>query len=582
MCFCGAKECLFCILSACCFAWHDFLFLVGSKSNVSGFFRLQFRNGLGTKPAGALLFRMRSPSTFFLGFAWWLAGFQVVRCAKVFLARGNLFSVFLQASKSYVAQKFSLLEGTFFLCFYWVLLGGLQASSGFLFAWLGHDFFVFSGFQKQRFGIFQAAVSQWLGHKTCWGSAFSDALPKHLFLGFWEFGHGVVIRPLSLTLRKGFPCSRQLGRFGSLGTELRFGIFLAAASHGLGTISLSLVGSKSNVSGFFRLQFRNGLGTKPAGALLFRMRSPSTFFLGFATFREFGHGVVIRPLSLTLRKGFPCSRQLGRFGSLGTELRFGIFLAAVSHGLGTISLFLVGSKSNVSGFFRLQFRNGLGTKPAGALLFRMRSPSTFFLGFATFREFGHGVVIRPLSLTLHKGFPCSRQLGRFGSLGTELRFGIFLAAVSHGLGAISLFLVGSKSNVSGFFRLQFCNGLGTKPAGALLFRMRSPSTFFGIFQAAVSQWLGHKTCWGSAFSDALPKHLFLGFWHVSGVWARSRYQASKSYVAQRFSLFEATWTFREFGHGVAFRHFSGCGFAWLGHDFFVFSGFQIKLCCLFC
>ena len=31
---------------------------------------------------------------------------------------------------------------------------------------------------------------------------------------------------------------------------------------------------------------------------------------------------------------------------------------AVSHGLSTISLFLVGSKSNVSGFFRLQFRNG--------------------------------------------------------------------------------------------------------------------------------------------------------------------------------------------------------------------------------
>ena len=98
--------------------------------------------------------------------------------------------------------------------------------------------------------------------------------------------------------------------------------------------------------------------------------------------------------------------------------------------------------------------------------------------------------------------------------------------------------------------------------------MRSP------FSGSVSQWLGHKTCWGSAFSDALPKHLFLGFCHVSGVWARSRYQASKSYVAQRFSLFEATWTFREFGHGVAFRHFSGCGFAWLGHDFFVFSGFQ--------
>ena len=60
-----------------------------SKSNVSGFFRLQFRNGLGTKLAGVLLFRTRVPSTFFMGFVWWLAGFQVLRCAKVCLACGN-------------------------------------------------------------------------------------------------------------------------------------------------------------------------------------------------------------------------------------------------------------------------------------------------------------------------------------------------------------------------------------------------------------------------------------------------------------------------------------------------------------
>ena len=96
--------------------------------------------------------------------------------------------------------------------------------------------------------------------------------------------------------------------------------------------------------------------------------------------------------SLTLRKGLPCSRQLFFFVFSGFQKqRFGIFLAAVSHGLGTISLrddvgailvedfgcfslFLVGSKSNVSGFFMLEFRNGLGTKPAGVLLFRMRVP----------------------------------------------------------------------------------------------------------------------------------------------------------------------------------------------------------------
>ena len=56
-------------------------FLVGSKSDVSAFFWLRFRNGFGTKPAGVLLFRMRVRNTFFLSLAWWLAGFQVLRCA---------------------------------------------------------------------------------------------------------------------------------------------------------------------------------------------------------------------------------------------------------------------------------------------------------------------------------------------------------------------------------------------------------------------------------------------------------------------------------------------------------------------
>ena len=91
-------------------------------------------------------------------------------------------------------------------------------------------FFLFNGFQQRRFGIFPAAVSQWLGHKTCWGSAFSHARPKHLFL---EFGL-VACRLPSLTLRKGLPCLRQpfffvFRRF----QKQRFSIFLAAVSHGL-------------------------------------------------------------------------------------------------------------------------------------------------------------------------------------------------------------------------------------------------------------------------------------------------------------------------------------------------------------
>ena len=251
---------------------------------------------------------------------------------------------------------------------------------------------LFNGFQQRRFGIFPATVSQWLGHKTCWGSAFSHARPKHLFL---EFGL-VACRLPSLTLRKGLPCLRRLFFFVfSRFQKQRFGSFLAAVSHGLGTISFFLMGSNSDVSAFFRLRFRNGwlrfrmvwayiyisfflmdsnsdvsaffrlrfrngLGTKPAGVLPFRMRVPNTFFLSLAWWLA-GFFFVFSRVQ---------------------KQRFGSFLAAVSHGLGTISFFLMGSNSDVSAFFRLRFGNGLGTKPTGVLLFRMRVPNTFFLSLA--------------------------------------------------------------------------------------------------------------------------------------------------------------------------------------------------------
>ena len=121
---------------------------MGSKSDVSAFFRLRFGNGLGAKPAGVLPFRMRAPNTFFLSLAWWLAGF---------------FFVFISR---FPKQRF----GNF--------LAAVSHGLGTILLSL------FNGFQKRRFGIFPAAVSQWLGHKTCWGSAFSHARPKHLFLEF--------------------------------------------------------------------------------------------------------------------------------------------------------------------------------------------------------------------------------------------------------------------------------------------------------------------------------------------------------------------------------------------------------------
>ena len=92
----------------------------------------------------------RAPDAAFLGFAWWLKFRSGV-------------------SKSNVSAFFWLrfrVARVLFLCFFFVFI------------------LCFSGFQKRRFGIFPAAVSQWLGHKTCWGSAFSHARPKHLFLAF--------------------------------------------------------------------------------------------------------------------------------------------------------------------------------------------------------------------------------------------------------------------------------------------------------------------------------------------------------------------------------------------------------------
>ena len=214
---------------------------MGSKSDVSAFFRLRFRNGSGTKPAGVLLFRMRVPNTFFLSLAWWLASF----------------------------------------------------------------FFVFSRFQKQRFGSFLAAVSHGLGT-----------------ISFFLMGS-----------------KSDVSAFFRL--QFRNGLF-AWLGHNFFVFSLFLVGSKSDVSAFFRLRFRNGLGTKPAGALPFRMRSR----------RSFLRLCLVAEVSLCL-------------------------VAEVSQWLGHDSIVFRGSKSNVSRFLRLQFRNGLDGKPAGALPFRTRSRRSF-------------------------------------------------------------------------------------------------------------------------------------------------------------------------------------------------------------
>ena len=215
---------------------------MGSKSNVSAFFRLRFRNGFGTKPAGVLLFRMRVRNTFFLNLAWWLAGFQVLRCAVPCLRQpfATFFSLFLVGSKNNVSAlfwlRFRMVWALYFFLFWahytsFFLVGSKSDVSAFFWLRLGNGFgtkpagaLLFR--MRSRCAPDAAAVSQWLRHKTCWGSAFSHARPKHLFS---EFGL-VACRLPSFTLR----CALLEATFRNL-------------------FSLFLVGSKSNVSEVFWL-----------------------------------------------------------------------------------------------------------------------------------------------------------------------------------------------------------------------------------------------------------------------------------------------------------------------------------------
>ena len=105
-------------------------------------------------------------------FSWiWPGGLQASKSyVALCLAWGNLSQPFFFVFSRFQKQRF----GTFLAAVSYGVGTILLSFLGTLY------FFLFSGFQKRRFGIFLAAVSQWLRHKTCWGSAFSDALPTQL------------------------------------------------------------------------------------------------------------------------------------------------------------------------------------------------------------------------------------------------------------------------------------------------------------------------------------------------------------------------------------------------------------------
>ena len=140
--------------------WLQFRSGWGTISLFLGVPKATFRHFSGCGFAMASAFSHARPKHLFSEFglvACRLPSFTL-RCALLEATFRNLFSLFLVGLKSNVSEVFWL---------------------RFRMVWALH-FFLFSGFQKRRFGIFPAAVSQWLRHKTCWGSAFSDALPTQL------------------------------------------------------------------------------------------------------------------------------------------------------------------------------------------------------------------------------------------------------------------------------------------------------------------------------------------------------------------------------------------------------------------
>ena len=235
---------------------------MGSKSDVSAFFRLRFGNCLGAKPAGVLPFAC-APQTPFS--CVWPGGLQASKSyVALCLAWGNLSQPFFFVFSRFQKQRF----GRFLAA---VSLG-----------WALYFFFLFSGFQKRRFGIFLSAKPAgvllfrvtpfswvWPGGLQVF-SLFLLGSKSNVSAVFWlRFRIGIFLLSAFFVGSKSNVSAVFWLRF-----RMVWQIFII--------LSFFLMGSNSDVSAFFRLRFRNGLGTKPAGVLPFRMRVPNTFFLSLA------------------------------------------------------------------------------------------------------------------------------------------------------------------------------------------------------------------------------------------------------------------------------------------------------------
>ena len=278
--------------------------------------------------------------------------------------------------------------------------------------------------------------------------------------------------------------------------------------------SFFLVGSKSDVSAFFWLRFRNGFGTKPAGALLFRMRSRRSF-LGLcmvaAVSQWLGHDFIV--FRGSKRNVF---RMRSRRSFLGLCL-----VAAVSQWLGHDFIVFRGSKSNTFSLFlrvpKAKFRDFWGCTPAMAwtqnllgLCFFGCAPDAAFLGFAWWLQFrsGWGTISLFLGVPKATRFHCfSLFLGAPKATFRDFWGCTPAMAWTQNLLGLCFFGCAPDAAFLGFaWWLQFCSGWGT-----ISLFLGIPKATFRDFCGCTPAMAWTQNLLGLCFFGCAPDASFLGF-----------------------------------------------------------------------
>ena len=260
--------------------------------------------------------------------------------------------------------------------------------------------------------------------------------------------------------------------------------------------------SVGSVPTVFLVGVSQRLGTNLAAGVLFRRRSPGAFLVRFCRV-ACGESCCCSAFSKALPKHL-----------FGWVLPGGSF-------------FLMRSVGNVSRVFLVAVSQCMGANLAAGVLFRRRSSGTCLVWFC-WVACGESCCCSAFSKALPKHL-----------------FGWVLPGGS-------FFLMRSVGNVSRVFLVAVSQCMGANLAAALLFRRRSSGTCLVWFC-----WVAcGESCCCSAFSKALPKHLF--GWVLPGgsfFLMRSVGNVSRVFFWLRF---RSAW--------ARILRFCGCGFAWQGRE----------------